>query len=83
MITWGLASAAMIFVTGPKSWYVLRFVLGAAEAGFFPGVAFYLSNWFPKEYRHANARMVPRGHGGFLELATALTGVLKLFVREE
>ena len=51
MITWGLASAAMIFVTGPKSWYALRFVLGAAEAGFFPGVAFYLSNWFPKEYR--------------------------------
>ncbi len=51
MITWGLASAAMIFVTGPKSWYVLRFALGAAEAGFFPGVAFYLSSWFPKEYR--------------------------------
>src|SRR5205809_1124516 len=51
MITWGLASAAMIFVTGPKSWYALRFLLGAAEAGFFPGVAFYLSSWFPKEYR--------------------------------
>jgi len=51
MITWGLASAAMIFVTGAKSWYVLRFALGAAEAGFFPGVAFYLSSWFPKEYR--------------------------------
>jgi MFS transporter, ACS family, tartrate transporter len=51
MITWGLASAAMIFVTGPKSWYVLRFVLGTAEAGFFPGVAFYVSSWFPKEYR--------------------------------
>jgi MFS family permease len=51
MITWGLASAAMVFVTGAKSWYVLRFLLGIAEAGFFPGVAFYLSNWFPKEYR--------------------------------
>src|SRR5437899_3643868 len=46
MITWGLASVAMIFVRGPKSWYLLRFLLGVAEAGFFPGVTFYLSIWF-------------------------------------
>ena len=51
MITWGLVSAAMIFVTGAKSWYLLRFVLGAAEAGFFPGVTFFLSSWFPARYR--------------------------------
>ena len=51
MITWGLISAATIFVTGPLSLYALRFLLGVAEAGFFPGVAFYLGTWFPSEYR--------------------------------
>ena len=51
MITWGLVSAATIFVVGPKSWYLLRFLLGLAEAGFYPGVVFYLSTWFPAEYR--------------------------------
>jgi ACS family tartrate transporter-like MFS transporter len=51
MITWGLVSAAMSFAAGPTSFYVLRALLGAAEAGFFPGVAFYLATWFPAEYR--------------------------------
>jgi MFS family permease len=51
MITWGLISAATIFVTGVKSWYWLRFLLGVAEAGFFPGITFYLATWFPAEYR--------------------------------
>jgi ACS family tartrate transporter-like MFS transporter len=51
MITWGLMSAATIFATGPLSLYLLRFLLGVAEAGFFPGVAFYLGTWFPSEYR--------------------------------
>jgi ACS family tartrate transporter-like MFS transporter len=51
MITWGLVSAATIFATGPMSLYLLRFLLGVAEAGFFPGVAFYLGTWFPSEYR--------------------------------
>jgi MFS family permease len=51
MISWGLISAATIFVTGAWSFYLLRFLLGAAEAGFFPGVAFYLGHWFPAEYR--------------------------------
>jgi ACS family tartrate transporter-like MFS transporter len=51
MITWGLISMAMIFTVGPKSFYILRFLLGAAEAGFFPGAAFYLTLWFPAEYR--------------------------------
>src|SRR5262245_58901306 len=51
MVTWGLASAAMAFATGPNSFYFFRLLLGAAEAGFFPGVAFYLSTWFPREYR--------------------------------
>jgi MFS transporter, ACS family, tartrate transporter len=55
MITWGLVSAATAFVQGPQSWYVLRLLLGVAEAGFFPGITFYLATWFPAEYR---ARML-------------------------
>lgn len=51
MISWGLVSCAMALVSGPTSFFVLRFVLGVAEAGFFPGVAFFLSAWFPAEYR--------------------------------
>ena len=51
MISWGLISAATIFVKGAWSFYLLRFLLGAAEAGFFPGVAFYLGHWFPARYR--------------------------------
>jgi ACS family tartrate transporter-like MFS transporter len=51
MISWGLISAATIFVNGSSSLYLLRFLLGVAEAGFFPGVAFYLGNWFPSSYR--------------------------------
>ena len=51
MISWGLVSAAMAFAVGPNSFYVFRLLLGAAEAGFFPGVAFYLATWFPREYR--------------------------------
>ena len=51
MVSWGLVSAAMVFVSGPWSFYALRFLLGVAEAGFFPGVAFYLSGWFPAQYR--------------------------------
>jgi MFS family permease len=51
MITWGLVSAAMSLAVGPTSFYFLRALLGAAEAGFFPGVAFYLATWFPSEFR--------------------------------
>jgi ACS family tartrate transporter-like MFS transporter len=51
MITWGLLSAAMMLVRGPMSFYGLRFLLGAAEAGFFPGIIFYLGNWFPRAER--------------------------------
>src|SRR3989442_53805 len=45
MITWGLCSTGMMFARGPMHFYVLRFLLGAAEAGFFPGVIFYLTRW--------------------------------------
>ena len=50
-VTWGLLSAAMMFVRGPYTFYAIRFLLGVAEAGFFPGIIFYLGNWFPAKDR--------------------------------
>jgi MFS family permease len=47
MVTWGLVSAATLFVKTPTGFYVLRFLLGSAEAGFFPGILLYLTYWFP------------------------------------
>ena len=51
LIVWGAISAACAFVQGPLSFYVLRFLLGVAEAGLFPGVVLYLTYWFPQERR--------------------------------
>src|SRR5215208_6242632 len=51
MITWGIISTAMFLVTGPVSFYLLRFLLGVAEAGFFPGIILYLTYWFPARER--------------------------------
>lgn len=51
MITWGLISAAMALARGPLSFLVLRFLLGLAEAGFFPGIVFYLTYWYPARER--------------------------------
>ncbi len=57
MLTWGLLAAAMMFVRAPLEFNVLRFLLGMAEAGFYPGVIYYLTLWFPLEMR---ARAVSR-----------------------
>jgi D-galactonate transporter len=51
MVTWGIISALMSLVSGEWSFYILRFLLGAAEAGFFPGIILYLTYWYPAEYR--------------------------------
>jgi ACS family tartrate transporter-like MFS transporter len=51
MFTWGILSAACAFVTGPTSFIVVRFLLGVAEAGFFPGVMLYFTYWFPARFR--------------------------------
>lgn len=51
MITWGIVSGLMSMVTGPVSFLILRFLLGVAEAGFFPGMILYLTYWFPARYR--------------------------------
>ncbi len=55
MITWGLVAAGCALIRGPASFYSIRFLLGLTEAGFYPGIAFLLSQWFPAEYR---ARML-------------------------
>ena len=51
MISWGIVSSCMIFVRGEWSFYAMRFLLGLAEAGFFPGVIFYLTLWYPSDRR--------------------------------
>lgn len=51
MLTWGICSAATAFVEGPWSLYAVRILLGAAEAGFFPGIVFFLGLWVPTKYR--------------------------------
>jgi ACS family tartrate transporter-like MFS transporter len=51
MVTWGVLSVAMMYVTGPVSFYTVRFLLGVAEAGFLPGIIYYLGNWFPRAER--------------------------------
>lgn len=51
MITWGIISIAMMFVTTPLSFYTLRFLLGVAEAGFLPGIIYYLGQWYPARQR--------------------------------
>jgi ACS family tartrate transporter-like MFS transporter len=51
MITWGIISGFTALVTGTTSFLIIRFLLGAAEAGFFPGMILYLTYWFPAEYR--------------------------------
>jgi ACS family tartrate transporter-like MFS transporter len=68
MITWGVIAAGMALVTGPRSLYAMRFLLGAAEAGFFPGVILYLTYWFPSEYL---ARVI-----GWFTVAIPLSSVL-------
>jgi ACS family tartrate transporter-like MFS transporter len=50
-LTWGVIACAMMFVRGATSFYVLRFLLGAAEAGAFPGIVYYLGEWFPERQR--------------------------------
>ncbi|MEU6242469.1 MFS transporter [Streptomyces sp. NPDC047024] len=55
MISWGVVSAAFVFVTNEATFYLLRFLLGAAEAGFYPGVILYCTYWFPS---HRRARVI-------------------------
>ena len=95
MIVWGLISASMMFIGGATSFYVLRFLLGAAEAGFFPGIILFLTWWFPERERTrtvalfltaVSAAYVAGGplSGGLLELdgVAGLEGWQWLFLAE-
>ena len=68
MVTWGIVSAAMMFVVDEWTFYIGRLVLGLAEAGFFPGVIFYLTLWYPSDRRSTRT-------AGFVS-AIALAGVI-------
>jgi ACS family tartrate transporter-like MFS transporter len=68
MVSWGLVSMAMAFVQGETSFHALRFLLGLAEAGFFPGIILYLTYWFPQAWR---ARAV-----ALFMTATAVSGLI-------
>ena len=68
MLSWGLISVAMALVQGEWSFYLLRFLLGVAEAGFFPGIILYLTYWFPERER---ARII-----ALFATATALAGLI-------
>ncbi|MGI4801770.1 MAG: MFS transporter [Janthinobacterium lividum] len=70
MFTWGILSGAMAFIGGERSFYIVRALLGIAEAGFFPGIIFYLTLWFPAAYR---ARIL-----GYFMAAIPLSSVLGL-----
>ena len=78
MVTWGLISGAMAFVQGPTSFYVLRFLLGAAEAGFFPGVIFYLSFWFPARFRAGVTAMFMAAVPISIAIGSPISGALLL-----
>ena len=58
MLAWGALSGATAFVTGPHSFYAMRFAVGLAEAGFFPGIILYLSFWFPARHRAGSPRLL-------------------------
>ena len=68
MVSWGIIAAAFMFVQGPNSFYILRFLLGVAEAGFFPGVILFLTYWIP-------ARHLSRARGYFY-MGIAIAGIL-------
>ncbi|HWU54100.1 MAG TPA: MFS transporter, partial [Rhizomicrobium sp.] len=72
MAAWGLLSASTALVQGPASFYAVRFLLGVAEAGFFPGMVFYLTLWFPRSYRARFTAMFVAG----IPLASIIGGPL-------
>ena len=78
MFTWGVISALMAVVQGPISFYVLRFLLGAAEAGFFPGIILYLSYWFPARSRAGITAMFMAAVPISTALGSPISGALLL-----
>ena len=76
MITWYIISASFAFVQGETSFYVLRFLLGAAEAGFFPGVIYYLTKWFPAAHRSRTIALFMMAAAGTGIIGAPLSGAI-------
>jgi MFS family permease len=76
MITWGIISACFAFIQGETSFYVLRFLLGAAEAGFFPGVIYYLTKFFPSAYRSRTIALFMMAAAGTGIVGAPLSGAI-------
>ena len=72
MLTWGVIAIGMMFIRTPTQFYAMRFLLGMAEAGFFPGVLFYLTQWFPAAHR---GRAISRFYFAF-PVSVAVSGAL-------
>ena len=76
MFTWGLCATAMAFVVGPKSYYSMRLLLGAAEAGYFPGILFFLTLWFPAAWRGRMVGLFMTGVAASGLIGSPLSGAL-------
>lgn len=76
MVTWGIVSVAMMFVTSPTMFYVLRFLLGAAEAGFYPGIIFYITTFFPVKNRTKALGIFQIGSPIAVALGSPVTGLI-------
>ncbi len=79
MITWGILSACMMFVTSPTMFYIMRFLLGVAEAGFFPGIILYLTYWYPSHRRGRMTAMFMTGIAGAGVIGGPLSGAIMKF----
>jgi MFS family permease len=79
MITWGILSACMMFVNSPSMFYVMRFFLGVAEAGFFPGIILYLTYWYPSHRRGRMTAMFMTGIAGAGVIGGPLSGAIMKF----
>jgi ACS family tartrate transporter-like MFS transporter len=79
LVSWGLISAAMVFTRGAWSFCLLRFLLGCAEAGFYPGILLYLTLWFPARHRAGAVAMVMMASPLVLMLGGPMTGALLEF----
>ncbi len=76
MITWGILSACMMFVSSPTMFYVMRFFLGVAEAGFFPGIILYLTYWYPSHRRGRMTALFMTGIAGAGVIGGPLSGAI-------
>src|SRR5262249_29570673 len=82
LVSWGLISVAMMFVRGPWSFALLRFLLGCAEAGFFPGVVLYLTYWYPARHRARVVALLMTASPLVWMLGGPLSGALLEFMDE-